>query len=59
MMVDRKRIIKTLNELMSGIDFDFGGFGDMSVLAEDEPDHYAVKVMELIHDLEQEEKNVG
>ena len=46
-------LVKVTENLLSEIDFEFGGWGDLSVLEEDEPDHYAIQVMNAIKEIGQ------
>ena len=44
-----------LKEVLREVDFDFGGWGDLSVLESDEPDHYAVRAYNLLHKYENDQ----
>ena len=43
-----KELADCLESVLSEVDFEFGGWGDESVLEEDEPDHYVIKARDLI-----------
>ena len=43
-----EKLIAILKNVLNGVESEFGGWGDIGILAEDEPTHYAVMAYEEI-----------
>lgn len=41
-------LLEALENMMDGVDFEFGGWGDLSILEKEEPDHYVIKAIRAI-----------
>ena len=46
-----KRLCDCIEKILREVDFEFGGWGEEGLLAEEEPEHYVIKARELVAEI--------